>query len=78
MGSEEKALKQILLSELEEYKKIGLNLSKRLEEALDTIDMMVNLHRETCDDLDRCCNIFEILLNVETEIDSDITLEGLR
>ena len=78
MESEKKALTQILLSELEEYKKIALDLSTRLGDALDAIDMMTNLQRETSDELDRCCNIFEILLNVETEIDSDTILEGLR
>ena len=78
MGNKENTLSKIIMSELEEYKSITLDLSNRLREALDVIDMLVELHRETSDDLDRCCNIFEILLDVETEINTEEMKERFR
>ena len=76
--SEEKALTKILLAELEEYKGLALDLSNRLKEALDVIDMLVSLQRETGDDLDRCCNIFETLLDLDTEINTEEMMERFR
>ena len=78
MESEKKALTKVLLAELEEYKGLALDLSKRLSEALDTIDMLVSLQRETSDDLDRCCNIFETLLDLDTEINTEEMMERFR
>ena len=76
--SEERALYRLLVCELEEYKGLALDLSKRLRESLDAIDMMVSLQRETSDDLDRCCNIFEILLDLDTEINTEEMMERFR
>jgi len=76
--SEETALTKVLLAELEEYKGLALDLTKRLKEALDVIDMMVSLQRETSDDLDRCCNIFETLLDLDTEINTEEMMERFR
>jgi len=76
--SEENALTKILLAELEEYKGLTLELSKRLRESLDVIDMMVDLQRQTGDDLDRCCNIFETLLDLDTEINTEKMMERFR
>ena len=78
MESEAKALTKVLVAELEEYKGVALDLSKRLGEALDVIDMLVNLHRETANDLDRCCNIFEILLKIDNEINTEEMMERFR
>jgi len=78
LENEKKALTQVLIAELEEYKGIALDLSKKLKEALEAIDMMTNLQRETSDDLDRCCNIFETLLDLDNEINTEEMMERFR
>jgi len=52
--------------------------AKEIRELKTMVDLLINLSRESLDAVDRCCNIFETLLNLDNEIDTEAMLERFR
>ena len=52
--------------------------AKEIRELKTIVDLLINLSRETLDAIDRCCNIFETLLDMDNEIDTETMLERNR
>jgi len=52
--------------------------SREIRELREVIDLLINLSRESLDAVDRCCNIFETLLDMDNEIDTETVLERFR
>ena len=52
--------------------------SKEIRELQNIVELLINLSRETLDAVDRCCNIFETLLDIDNEIDTETMLERNR
>lgn len=51
--------------------------TREIRELNSMLDLLVSMHREAMDQIDRCCNIFETILDVDSEFDID-NLEKYR
>lgn len=49
-----------------------------IRDLMEVVDLLISLSRESLDAIDRCCNIFEILLDVDTEINTEEMKERFR
>ena len=52
--------------------------SSEIRELKDVVDLLINLSRESLDAVDRCCNIFETLLKIDNEINTEEMMESFR
>lgn len=52
--------------------------SREIRELKTMVDLLINLSRESLDAVDRCCNIFETLLDIDNKIDTETMLERNR